>query len=140
VADPITLYKKPKNKFVAGFIGSPPMNLISGMIKKDAKQIYLSSTNIKLRLNRNFEKYLNRPVVIGIRPTDFSTASGSELKVVVDVIEPMGNELYVYGRCGDNMLSARVPEDALPKVGQPFLLKINPEKLYIFDEKTEKAI
>jgi len=140
VADPITLYKKPKNKFVAGFIGSPPMNLISGMIKKDAKQIYLNSTNIKLRLNRNFEKYLNRPVVIGIRPTDFSTASGSELKVVVDVIEPMGNELYVYGRCGDNMLSARVPEDALPKVGQPFLLKINPEKLYIFDEKTEKAI
>jgi multiple sugar transport system ATP-binding protein len=79
-------------------------------------------------------------VIIGIRPTDFSTASGSELKVVVDVIEPMGNELYVYGRCGDNMLSARVPEDALPKVGQPFLLKINPEKLYIFDEKTEKAI
>jgi len=140
VADPITLYKKPKNKFVAGFIGSPPMNLMSGTIKKDAKQICFSSIDMKLKLNKNFDRYLNRPVIIGIRPTDFSMVSGSEVKVVVDVIEPMGNELYVYGRCGDTMLSARVPEDASPKVNQSFLLKINPEKLYIFDEKTEKAI
>jgi multiple sugar transport system ATP-binding protein len=140
VADPITLYKKPKNKFVAGFIGSPPMNLVSGIIKKDAKQTCFKSKDMRLVLNKKFDKYLNRPVIIGIRPTDFSTVRGSAVKIIVDVIEPMGNELYVYGRCGDTMLSARVSEDASPRVNQPFLLKINPERLYIFDEKTEKAI
>jgi multiple sugar transport system ATP-binding protein len=60
--------------------------------------------------------------------------------MLVDVIEPMGNELYIYGHSGTIMLSARVPEDASPKVGQSFILKVNPDKLYIFDEKTEKTI
>jgi len=79
-------------------------------------------------------------VIVGIRPADFSLTVGSEIPILIDVIEPMGNELYIYGRCGSMMLVARVPEDAAPKVGQTFVLKVNPEKLYIFDEKTEKAI
>jgi multiple sugar transport system ATP-binding protein len=140
VADPATLYKKPKNKFVAGFIGSPPMNLIPGMIKKTNKQIEFQSMDITLELNNNFKKYLERPVIIGIRPADFSTTRGSNMNIVVDVIEPMGNELYIHGRCGDAMLSARVPEDAAPTVGQSFILKVNLERIYVFDEKTENAI
>lgn len=79
-------------------------------------------------------------MIVGIRPADFSLTVGSEIPILIDVIEPMGNELYIYGRCGSMMLVARVPEDAAPKVGQTFVLKVNPEKLYIFDEKTEKAI
>jgi multiple sugar transport system ATP-binding protein len=140
VADPITLYKKPKNRFVAGFIGSPPMNFMHGIVKQDKTHIYFQSSQIKLKLNRNFETFLNQSMIIGIRPTDFSTTHGSDIKMMVDVIEPMGNELYVHGRCGDIMLSARVPEDASPKVGRSFIVKINPEKLYIFDEKSEETI
>jgi multiple sugar transport system ATP-binding protein len=140
VADPMTLYKKPKNKFVAGFIGSPPMNLIPGMITRVNKEVEFRSSNITLAVSKKFEKHINRPVVVGIRPTDFSTTSGSKITIMVDVIEPMGNELYVHGRCGETMISARVPEDAAPKVGQKFILMINPERLYIFDEKTEQAI
>ena len=140
VADPITLYKKPVNKFVAGFMGSPPMNFIKGTIKKVNKQVNFHSIDLTLKLNKNYDKFANRSVVIGIRPTDFSTTRGSPIRIVVDVIEPMGNELYVHGRCGDIMLSARVPEDTSPGVGKSFLLKINPDKLYIFDEKTEKNL
>lgn len=140
VADPITLYRKPKNKFVAGFIGSPPMNFISGTIKVIGKDIQFQSSDITFKLNKEFKQYLDRSVHIGIRPTDFSTTKGSEITINVDVIEPMGNELYVYGRCGATMLSARVAEDAAPSVGQPLILKVNPERLYIFDEKTEQAI
>ena len=140
VADPITLYRKPKNKFVAGFIGSPPMNFLSGTIKIVNKKIQFRGSDIILNFSKDFKRHLDRQVSIGIRPTDFSTTSGSEINILVDVIEPMGNELYVHGRCGATMLSARVTEDAAPRVGQPFILKVNPEKLYIFDEKTEQTI
>jgi multiple sugar transport system ATP-binding protein len=140
VADPITLYKKPDNVFVAGFIGSPPMNLVHGKIQRDNKGTQFRSTDIALSLTKNFDKYLNRSVVIGIRPTDFSMTAGSEIKTVIDVIEPMGNELYIYGRCGDTIITARVPEEAAPKVGEQFSLKIDPGRVYIFDEGTEKAI
>jgi ABC-type sugar transport system ATPase subunit len=64
----------------------------------------------------------------------------SDLKMVVDVIEPKSNELYVQGRCGDIILSARVSEDASPRVSKSFILKIKPEKIYIFDEQTEETI
>jgi len=140
VADPITLYKKPTNKFVAGFIGSPPMNFVTGMIQRDGEEVCFQCADITLKLNIEFEKYLSQSVIIGIRPADFSLKVGSEIPILIDVIEPMGNELYIYGRCGSIMLVARVPEDAAPKVGQTFVLKVNPEKLYIFDEKTEKTI
>jgi multiple sugar transport system ATP-binding protein len=140
IADPIALYKKPKNKFVAGFIGSPPMNLINGLIQKRNKKIHFRNGEITIELNSRFEKYEGRPVIVGVRPTDFSMEKGSKVTVVVDVIEPMGNELYIHGRCGETMLSARVPEDAAPKVGQKMILKVNLEKIYVFDEKTENAI
>lgn len=140
IADPITLYKKPTNKFVAGFIGSPPMNFVNCEIQRDGGEIYCRSTDIALKLPDKFEKYLNRSVIIGIRPTDFSMTVGAEVPMIIDVIEPMGNELYIYGRCGNTVLVARVPEEAAPRVGQTFILKVGPEKLYIFDEKTEKAI
>jgi multiple sugar transport system ATP-binding protein len=140
IADPLTLYRKPTNKFVAGFIGSPPMNFVSGTIQKDGKGISCRATDITLKLNKAYEKYLNRSVIVGIRPTDFSLTTGAEVPMIIDVIEPMGNELYIYGRCGGIMLVARVPEDAAPRVGQTCVLKVSPEKLYIFDEKTEKAI
>jgi multiple sugar transport system ATP-binding protein len=140
VADPVTLYKKPKNKFVAGFIGSPPMTLINGQIEKRNQQIHFRNEDMDLALNHSFKKYLDRKVIIGIRPTDFTIDKGSQVNVAVDVIEPMGNELYIHGRCGETMLSARVPEDAAPKVGQSLVLKVNLERIYIFDEKTENAI
>jgi multiple sugar transport system ATP-binding protein len=140
VADPVALYKKPKNKFVAGFIGSPPMNLVPGIIKQNRKQIEFHGRGMKLKLNSGFKKHADRPVIIGIRPTDFSMTRGSSVNILVDVIEPMGNELYIYGRCGDFMLSARVPEDAAPRVGQSFTLRVNLKRIYLFDEKTEEAI
>ena len=140
VSDPMGLYKNPRNKFVAGFIGSPPMNFASGTIVKKNGKIVFKSSDIALDLNKRSEKLVNHQVIIGIRPTDFSVTRGSELDITVDVIEPMGAELYVHGRRGSTMLSARIPEDAAPTVGKPFTVKINPEKIYFFDEKTEQKI
>jgi multiple sugar transport system ATP-binding protein len=140
VSDPMGLYKDPTNKFVAGFIGSPPMNFISGSVVKRNKKIMFRSRDLALDLKKNSGKMVNRQVTIGIRPTDFSIARGSELHIVVDVIEPMGTELYIHGRLGNTILSARVPEDAAPTVGKPFTVKVDPKKIYFFDEKTEHKI
>ena len=83
---------------------------------------------------------MNKKVIIGIRPTDFSTEYGSEIKVHIDVIEPLGNEFYVHGRCVELMLSARIPEGVHPDVGTLFSLKADTEKIYIFDAETEEAL
>lgn len=140
VADPMILYQQPKNKFVAGFIGSPPMNFINGIIKKADKAICFSNSDITLSLNQQYEKFIDRRVIIGLRPTDFSTQYGSTIKINIDVIEPMGNELFIHGRCGNILLTARVGEDVHPETGKSFILKINPEKIYVFDEETETSL
>lgn len=140
IADPITLYKRPKNKFVAGFIGSPPMNFMRGSIKKENMKVVFQNGDIVLPLPERCEKFVNQEVILGIRPTDFSIDRGSDIKILVDVIEPVGNELYVHGRCGELMVSARVPEESRPKVGAPCTLRVDTEKLYVFDADTEEAL
>lgn len=140
IADPMGLYKNPRNKFVAGFIGSPPMNFVSGSIVKRNRKIVFRSKDLPLELNKDSERMVDHEVILGIRPTDFSMTKGSRLEIIVDVVEPMGTELYVHGRLGDTMLSARVPEDAAPRVGNPFALKIDPARIYFFDEETEQKI
>jgi multiple sugar transport system ATP-binding protein len=140
VADPIELYKKPRNKFVAGFIGSPPMNFVNGSVVRKNKGILFQSADVTLKLDKRNEKLAGRQIIIGIRPTDFSVDKGSEIRIVVDVIEPMGTEIYVHGRLGETLLSARVPENTDPRVGKPFVLKVNPGKIYFFDERTEENI
>ncbi len=140
IADPMGLYKSPRNKFVAGFIGSPPMNFVGGSIVKRNSKIVFSSKDFTLELNKDSERMVDHEVILGIRPMDFSMTKGSRLEIIVDVVEPMGTELYVHGRLGDTMLSARVPEDAAPRVGNPFALKIDPARIYFFDEKTEQKI
>ena len=140
IADPMGLYKNPRNKFVAGFIGSPPMNFVSGSIVKRNRKIVFRSRDFTLELNKDSERMVDHEVILGIRPTDFSMSKGSRLEIIVDVVEPMGTELYVHGRLGDTMFSARVPEDAAPRVGNPFALKIDPARIYFFDEKTEQKI
>ncbi len=139
ISDPMTLYKKPKNRFVAGFIGSPPMNFLKGLIKRD-KEITFEGNGILLKLPKEFERFLDREVVLGIRPSDFSPAGGIELRILVEVIEPIGYETYIYGRCGDTTIQALIPEGLKFEVGSPLRLWVSPQKVYLFDAKTEDAL
>ncbi|OPX18475.1 glycerol-3-phosphate ABC transporter ATP-binding protein [candidate division WOR-3 bacterium 4484_100] len=140
IADPLTLYQSPANKFVAGFIGSPPMNFIPGKIKEVDNLPVFVHPSLNLKLNRKFLRFINREVELGIRPDDFSRNHGLEIQMIVDVVEPMGNERYIYGHCGDIMLSARIQQDEHPESDKPFRLTIAPEKIYLFDAQTEKRL
>ena len=140
VGAPMEIYNYPNNRFVAGFIGSPPMNFIKGTIKKQNESLVFSNHSLTMQLNRDFEKFTDHEVIIGIRPIDFSYTTGTNVRIAVEVVEPIGNETYVYGKCGEIMMQARVPEGVNPKSGQYLELKVNLEKIYLFDGKTEKTL
>uniref|UniRef100_A0A7C6AGU9 sn-glycerol-3-phosphate ABC transporter ATP-binding protein UgpC n=1 Tax=candidate division WOR-3 bacterium TaxID=2052148 RepID=A0A7C6AGU9_UNCW3 len=140
ISDPITLYKKPANKFVAGFIGTPPMNFISGIIKKELNEIKFINPDITINLNAEFEKFVNRDVIIGIRPGDFTIGSGIEFKIRVEIIEPIGEETYIYGKINNTTIHAKIPDTIKPKIDESLTLNIPPERIYLFDARTEDAL
>ena len=149
---PLNLYNHPVNKFVAGFIGSPSMNFVSGMLLNDAglKFKALGDAFIlpldELR-NAELKKYAGRSVTMGIRPEDIYVAGSpyigspvSEAELVLDVIEPMGNEIFIYTRSLDEEVVARVAPQSLPEPGQNVRLAFDLRKLHFFDAETEGAI
>lgn len=151
VADPITLYNKPVNKFVAGFIGSPPMNFIKGrIIKKDSK-FYFSEDGFKVKIVEDMYPkaalYVGKEIIFGIRPEDIydklfvSDASQDNIvKVVVEIIEPMGAEVYLYIKTGKSSMIARVGSHDRPEVGQDMDLVFDMSNVHFFDTDTEEAI
>jgi multiple sugar transport system ATP-binding protein len=140
VSDPADLYQRPVNKFVAGFVGSPAMNFMTGQIRMEGNQTVFRDSDFRLSLNHRFDKYRDQDVTIGIRPDDFSATSGSGLVLTVDVTEPLGSAVYAYGKSGRNPIQARVPEGLTAVRGRNLSLKIDPDKIYLFDGKTDTAL
>ncbi len=140
ISDPITLYKEPANKFVAGFIGTPPMNFVCGTIKEEGNLIKFVNEDIALTLTRDFSKFLNQSVILGIRPTDFAGTTGIEIQLKIEIVEPIGEETYIYGRLNNTLLHAKIPEGTKAASNKTLTLKILPAKIYLFDARTENAL
>ncbi|MCM8761314.1 MAG: sn-glycerol-3-phosphate ABC transporter ATP-binding protein UgpC [Candidatus Omnitrophica bacterium] len=151
IADPITLYDKPANRFVAGFIGTPPMNFVNGtIIKKDGK-FYFNEGNFQVRIiDSMFDKlqfYVDEEVTFGIRPEDIydklfvSEASPENtIRVTCEVIEPMGAESYLYLNTGKNSLIAKVGGHDKPAINQDMDVVFDMSKIHFFDKATDKTI
>ncbi len=151
VADPITLYDKPINKFVAGFIGSPPMNFINGNILKKDNDFFFSMNGIKVKIVEDmYDKispYNGKEVVFGIRPEDIydklfiSEASvDNTVKAVVEIVEPMGAEVFLYIKAAGNSFIARVGGHDKPEVGQDMDLVLDMSNAHFFNKDTEETI
>ncbi len=151
VADPITLYDKPINKFVAGFIGSPPMNFIEGaIIRKDSK-FYFREDGFIVKIVEDMYKrlapYEGKKVIFGIRPEDIydklftsQASSDNTVKGLVEIVEPMGAEVYLYITAGKSSLIARVGGHDKPEVHQDIDLVFDTSKAHFFDTDTEEII
>lgn len=144
---PLNLYNKPINKFVAGFIGSPAMNFIEGEITLDNGLNFISKKNglvFKIPEEFDLKKFINKPVIAGIRPEDFQVSSqnssSQKFEVNIEVVEPMGNESFVYFIIDDVQCVARIPSDISIKPNQKFSFYINPFKIHFFDVETEKRL
>ncbi len=119
IADPLTLYRQPQNMFVAGFIGSPPMNLLKGTVqRREAGFLFVQSAEanglnfpLKGRLESLASEYLDKEIVFGIRPEHISNKPVDGLSTVatlsVETSEPMGSESLVYFRSGLSRSNSR---------------------------------
>jgi multiple sugar transport system ATP-binding protein len=151
VADPLTLYEKPANKFVAGFIGTPPMNFMEGRVIKLDGKFYFEEGAFKVKLiDEMFDKiaaYENKRVLFGIRPQDiydklFISDAPPEniVTATVEVVEPMGSEIYVYLTTGKNPFTARMGGHNKPQVNSDMDLVFDMSRVHFFDLQTEMAI
>jgi len=151
VDTPINLYHRPQNKFVAGFIGSPSMNIVEGNLVSENGEIYvITSDNIKLRLPKDkaekVEKYIGKEVWFGIRPEHIGSLEthpnekDNYIKAEVYVVEQMGNEVFVYFSPNKNQYISRLESAASVKSGDKYDLWFDMTKCHIFDKETEENI
>lgn len=149
--DPISVYENPRNKFVAGFIGSPPMNFLQGKILKQNDDYYFLDRGIKLRiLPQNYDAiaaYTDQQVIFGIRPEDvydriFAQDARPEYTITatVEVVEPMGSEIILFMNAGRNSFIARVNNQDTAKPNQDLQMVFDMSKAHFFDPVTEEAI
>ncbi len=151
VADPIEVYDHPRNKFIAGFIGSPPMNFMNGRIIKKDGRIYFDEGKIQAKLVEEMYKkiapYVDKEVILGIRPEDvydklFVSDAPPEnvVRVNCEVVEPMGSEVYLYLNTGKHTLIARVGAHDRPPVNQDMDVVFDMSKAHFFDKTSEETI
>ncbi|MCC6549832.1 MAG: sn-glycerol-3-phosphate ABC transporter ATP-binding protein UgpC [Ignavibacteriaceae bacterium] len=152
IDSPLNLYNHPVNKFVAGFIGSPAMNFIPGYLKNEGKlQFHSNNNEFSFPLGSIYQEKLKahagKSVVMGIRPEDFFDVStkkeGTEYYEIIpelEVVEPMGNEVFLYFTLEGVQITARIPtrERLVPRTKQPLYMDLS--KLHFFDAADEKSL
>ncbi len=152
VADPIALYDTPVNRFVAGFIGTPPMNFFEGMLmrrgnawvfEKPTAGVLLPVPKARAERLAAFE---GKPIVLGLRPEEIGSAAAEALadapriRAKINVVEPMGSETYVYLLAGGNQFVCRVDAHKRFRPGDEVNVPIYMDKAHFFDAHTEESI
>jgi multiple sugar transport system ATP-binding protein len=155
VGTPQEVYAHPANVFVAGFIGTPSMNFMTGMLTLHDGTLAFDTGTFRVLLPRASagatDGYADRAVIAGVRPSAIQVLpSGGtngveppEASVVaakVDVVEPMGDVAYIFTDVGGQTFTVRVDPTALPNVGQVVLLCLDGAALHLFDAETQQAI
>lgn len=153
VDSPQNLYDKPCNKFVAGFIGAPQMNLVDATVGKDGSDITISFGGHTITVPKEKAKklvdggYVGKAVTLGIRPEDlhdedaFLEASPkSIIDATIRVYELLGAEVYLYFDVDDANFTARVNPRTTARVGDTIKLGLDLTKIHVFDKETEAVV
>ena len=139
IGAPLDLYDRPDNLFVAGFIGSPAMNMIKGRIRVNGTASFEGPAGVTFSLAAAGSGNDGRPAVYGVRPEHFSLSDdGAEAEV--QVIEPTGSELQVVAKLGGEDIIAVFRERHQFKPGEKIRLKPDPRLVHLFDETTGKRL
>jgi multiple sugar transport system ATP-binding protein len=153
VDEPIKLYNKPKNSFVAGFMGSPAMNFVNVKIeaKGDVYEVIEAGVGFSLSLKKDqfsyLESYAGKEIVMGIRPENIVDRIYAQVKEADDIIhatveaeEPMGSENYIHANTGSNKIIMRTAGANRVKMGDELELLFNLEKIHFFEKETGTRI
>jgi len=149
VGEPLELYNRPANKFVAGFIGSPAMNFATVTMtdgngrltaRNDGMEIELPSTHAE-----RLRGHVGEQMTLGIRPEDLHVAgdadpAGLTFPCKVEVVEQLGSEILLDVRVGSDTMVASVEPSIRTRVQDSLRLAVNPARLHFFDAKSEAAV
>lgn len=153
IADPTTLYDQPVNKFVSGFIGSPPMNFMEGKIIKTNGRYFFQEGSFQVKIaDEMYEalsNYEGKDIIFGIRPEDIydklfvqEASPDNTITATCEIIEPLGSEVYLYltSPSKKHTFIAKVGGHAKPGINQDLNLVFDMSKAHFFDKDTEKTI
>jgi multiple sugar transport system ATP-binding protein len=147
VGAPTELYDAPKNTFVAGFIGSPAMNMLDGSLvqKNGSLMIDLGVTVFELPrwMQQKLKETSGSKVILGFRPEHIALAGKYQKNAIeakVDMIESIGREIHVHLTVGDYSFVAITTSNENVRVGKSAWILLNEEKIHIFDGKTGEAV
>jgi len=147
IGAPLFLYNHPINKFVAGFIGSPPMNFLTVKIVDEGGSVMLDEGSFKIKAdpshNEYLKKYAGKEVFFGIRPEDLNyveSSANNSFSAKVTVVEPLGADIHLWLTTETQPLVARTEPRYTFKVGDTVSFVPKMEKARYFDKETELAI
>ena len=136
IGPPLALYECPATAFVAGFIGSPAMNLVAGEIAESGVAV----NGAALAVEGPGEP--GRLLLVGLRPEHFELASDGPIALRLELLERLGADTILHGRLGGSgsMIRARVPGTTEAAVGEILRFSIRPERVHLFDRETGRRL
>jgi multiple sugar transport system ATP-binding protein len=150
VAGPLEIYQHPINRFVAGFIGSPAMNFVEGKLERTNGAIRFVSEGLSADVPASRAAGLDESVsdvVFGIRPEDLYDAAeesrlrnSARISATLDVVEPMGNEIYLYFKLGGQDMVARIDVREPPAVNSTLDLAVDMDSAHFFDLESGRSL
>jgi multiple sugar transport system ATP-binding protein len=147
VAPPLEIYDQPANRFVAGFIGTPPMNFLEGELASADGRLYFDEGSARLQLPEGFRdalaSHVGRQVTLGVRPEHIcdrarapEASHDTVLGVKVNVVEPLGDEMLLYLSTPSHDLIGKVDAHQKAQVGQDMQIAVDVARSHVFDSET----
>jgi multiple sugar transport system ATP-binding protein len=145
VGTPLEVYQRPANLFVATFIGTPPMNLLEGTLDGEA----VAATGFTMPVPQTYREAVagrTGKVTLGIRPENIREegfdhpGESAPLSIEVDLVEPLGHEVVIYGRAGSDQITAKLAPHRIPRIGETVELSVELDAVQLFDSATERRL
>ena len=142
IDEPMKIYERPVNLFVAGFLGNPAMNLLRGKLRQDSGAL-LEGEGAQLRVPA-VRAQPGQEIVVGVRPEDLRIVDGAaaagSLAGTVELLESVGSEAFVHATSGQWKLIARSSPYNLPALGARIALQPAPDRIHFFDAQTGQRL
>ena len=140
IGTPLEIYSNPANKFVASFIGNPPMNFIEGEISKDGKKFVSTDFTFELDEKRIklLKNYVGKEVILGVRPEHINNFG--DIKFTAEIIENLGQATLLHGNIGKQEVIFKLPGWIEKNGENEFYISFNQELICFFDKETEDRI
>lgn len=155
VGTPDELYNSPKNQFVAGFIGKPPMNFLELTLQKKNNEYFLENEEFCYQISKTYYtkyllNFLNKNVIVGIRPSSIeilnkeNITSDTSLKTIneasVSLVENVGDENYIYATLISSRIIIKTSPDIYPNTGEIIKFSFKEEDMHLFDKESKESL